>query len=207
MTDQIALPFAWPADEDERDFIISDANRLAVKHLEHWSLWPVMATVLTGPRKSGRSLLGRIFASKTGGRFVDNADSQDEEKLFHAWNAAQAERRPLLLVADLPPAKWRLRLPDLRSRLLASPHVAIEEPDAPLMAGLIEKLLHARSLAAPPEVIRYVVPRIERSYIGIGRIVVALDEAALARRKAVSLKVARDALATMGVTDDTYKLL
>jgi len=207
MTDQIALPFAWPADEDERDFIISDANRLAVKHLEHWSLWPVMATVLTGPRKSGRSLLGRIFASKTGGRFVDNADSQDEEKLFHAWNAAQAERRPLLLVADLPPAKWRLRLPDLRSRLLASPHVAIEEPDAPLMAGLIEKLLHARSLAAPPEVIRYVVPRIERSYIGIGRIVDALDEAALARRKAVSLKVARDALATMGVTDDTYKLL
>jgi len=207
MTDQIALPFQWPADADERDFIISDANRLAVKHLEHWSLWPVMATVLTGPRKSGRSLLGRIFASKTGGRFVDNADSQDEEKLFHAWNAAQAERRPLLLVADLPPAKWRLRLPDLRSRLLASPHVAIEEPDAPLMAGLIEKLLHARSLAAPPEVIRYVVPRIERSYIGIGRIVDALDEAALARRKAVSLKVARDALATMGVTDDTYKLL
>ena len=207
MTDQIALPFAWPADEDERDFIISDANRLAVKHLEHWSLWPVMATVLTGPRKSGRSLLGRIFASKTGGRFVDNADSQDEEKLFHAWNAAQADRKPLLLVADLPPAKWRLRLPDLRSRLLASPHVAIEEPDAPLIAGLIEKLLHARSLAAPPDVIRYVVPRIERSYIGVGRIVDALDEAALARRKAVSLKVAREALATMGVTDDTYKLL
>lgn len=207
MTDQIALPFAWPADEDERDFIVSDANRLAVKHLEHWSLWPVMATVLTGPRKSGRSLLGRIFASKTGGRFVDNADSQDEEKLFHAWNAAQADRKPLLLVADLPPAKWRLRLPDLRSRLLASPHVAIEEPDSPLMAGLIEKLLHARSLAAPPEVIRYVVPRIERSYIGVGRIVDALDEAALARRKAVSLKVAREALATMGVTEDTYRLL
>lgn len=207
MNDQIALPFAWPADEDERDFIISDANRLAVKHLEHWSLWPVMATVLTGPRKSGRSLLGRIFASKTGGRFVDNADLQDEEKLFHAWNAAQVERKPLLLVADLPPAKWRLRLPDLRSRLLASPHVAIEEPDAPLIAGLIEKLLHARSLAAPPDVIRYVVPRIERSYIGVGRIVDALDEAALARRKPVSLKVAREALATMGVTDDTYKLL
>ena len=207
MTDQIALPFEWPADEDERDFIISDANRLAVKHLEHWSLWPVMATVLTGPRKSGRSLLGRIFATKSGGRFVDNADSQDEEKLFHAWNSAQAEHKPLLLAADLPPAKWRIRLPDLRSRLLASPHIAIEEPDPLLMAGLIEKLLHARGLAAPQEVIRYVVPRIERSYIGVGRIVDALDEIALARRRAVSLKVAREALATMGVTDDSYKLL
>ena len=76
-----------------------------------------------------------------------------------------------------------------------------------LMAGLVEKLLHARGLAAPPDVIRYVVPRIERSYIGVGRIVDALDEAALARRKAVSLKVAREALAAIGVTDDNYKLL
>ena len=207
MTDQIALPFQWPAEEDERDFIISDANRLAVKHLEHWSLWPVMATVLTGPRKSGRSLLGRIFAAKSGGRFVDNADDQDEEKLFHAWNAAQADRKPLLLAADLPPAKWRIKLPDLKSRLLASPHIAIEEPDMQLMAGLVEKLLNARGLAAPVEVIRYVVPRIERSYIGVGRIVDALDEAALARRRAVSVKVAREALATIGITEDNYKLL
>ena len=30
MTDQIALPFQWPADEDERDFIISDANRMGL---------------------------------------------------------------------------------------------------------------------------------------------------------------------------------
>lgn len=207
MTDQIALPFAWPADEDERDFIISDANRIAVRHLEHWSLWPVMASVLTGPRKSGRSLLGRIFAVKTGGRFVDNADVQDEERLFHAWNAAQADRKPLLLAADLPPAKWRIKLPDLRSRLLASPHIAIEEPDMVLMAGLIEKLIHARGLAIKPEVIRYVVPRIERSYIGVGRIVDAIDEAALARRKAINMAVAREALAAIGVTDDTYKLL
>lgn len=207
MTDQIALPFQWPADEDERDFIISDANRIAVKHLEHWALWPVMASILTGPRKSGRSLLGRIFAAKTGGRFIDNAEEQDEARLFHAWNDAQADRKPLLLAADLPPAKWRIRLPDLRSRLLASPHVAIEEPDMGLMAGLVEKLLHARGLTAPPEVVRYVVPRIERSYIGVARIVDALDEAALARRKAVSMKVAREALATIGVTEDTYKLL
>jgi chromosomal replication initiation ATPase DnaA len=203
MTGQIALPFQWPADADERDFIISDANRTAIRHLEHWALWPVMATVLTGPRKSGRSLLGRIFAAKTGGRFVDDAEEQDETRLFHAWNEAQADRKPLLLAADLPPAQWRIRLPDLRSRLLASPHVAIEEPDAALMAGLIEKLMHARGLAVPPEVIRYVVPCIERSYIGVGRIVDALDEAALARRGTVGMKIAREALATMGVTEDT----
>jgi hypothetical protein len=207
MTDQIALPFQWPADADERDFIISDANRVAVKHLEHWALWPVMATVLTGPRKSGRSLLGRIFAAKTGGRFIDNAEEQDETRMFHSWNEAQADRKPILFAADLPPAKWRIRLPDLRSRLLASPHIAIEEPDMPLMAGLIEKLLNARGLIAKPDVVRYVVPRIERSYIAVGRIVDALDEAALARRGAITMPVARQALAAIGVAEDTYKLL
>ncbi len=199
--------FAWPANEDERDFIVSDANKLAVKHLEHWALWPVMATILTGPRKSGRSLLGRIFAAKVGGRLIDSADVADEEMIFHAWNAAQADRKPLLLIADLPPARWRIRLPDLKSRLLASPCVAIEEPDAVLMSALVHKLLVARGLAVPQEVLRYVVPRIERSYIGVGRIVDALDEAALERRKPVSLKIARQALSTLGVTDDTYKLL
>jgi chromosomal replication initiation ATPase DnaA len=207
MTDQIALPFQWPAADQERDFIVGDANRTAVRHLEHWALWPVMATVLTGPRKSGRSLLGRIFAAKSGGRFIDDADAQEEERLFHAWNAAQAERKPLLLAAGLAPARWRIRLGDLRSRLLASPHVAIDEPDAMLMAGLIEKLLNARGLAAPADVIRYVVPRIERSYVGVGRIVDALDEAALARRRAISVKVAREALASLGVTEDTQRLL
>ena len=48
-----------------------------------------MATLLTGPRKSGRSLLGRIFVRKTGGRLFDNAEEHDEEALFHAWNEAQ----------------------------------------------------------------------------------------------------------------------
>ena len=166
-----------------------------------------MASVLTGPRKSGRSLLGRIFAAKTGGRFIDNAEEQDETRMFHSWNEAQADRKPILFAADLPPAKWRIKLPDLRSRLLASPHVAIEEPDMPLIAGLIEKLLHARGLIARPEVVRYVAPRIERSYIGVGRIVDALDEAALARRKPITMPVAREALAAIGVTEDTYRLL
>ena len=42
---------------------------------------------------------------------------------------------------------------------------------------------------------------------GVGRIVDAMDEAALARRRAIGMKVAREALATMGVTEDNYRLL
>lgn len=200
---QIALPFEWPADEHERDFIISDANRLAARHLDHWALWPVMATIITGPRKSGRSLLGRIFARKTGGMLMDDAERASEEALFHAWNRAQEERRPLIVIADAVPPAWRVGLPDLRSRLAATPHVAIAEPDDELAAALIEKLIGARGVATPPDLARYLLPRIERSYVGIHRIVDALDELALASRHRITLPLARKALASVGVIDDS----
>lgn len=195
---QIALPFDWPAPEDERDFFLSDANRAAVLHLERWATWPVMATILTGPRKSGRSLLARIFTSKTGGELIDDAERQEEEALFHAWNRAQVRRRPLLIVADAVPPEWPVALPDLRSRLVATPRTAIEDPDEALMGLLIEKLLLARGLAVPPELVRYLVPRTERTYLGIHRVIDALDEAALARRQRLSVPLARGVLTTLG---------
>ena len=60
---QIALPLDWPVADRDEDFLISDSNRGAFDHLKRWSLWPVMATLVTGPRKSGRSLLGRLFGT------------------------------------------------------------------------------------------------------------------------------------------------
>jgi len=200
---QFALPFAWPAVEDERDFCRGEANAAALRHLEHRALWPVMATLLTGPRKSGRSLLGRIFVAKAGATLIDDAERRPEEELFHAWNRAQADRRPLLLIADAPPPAWHIRLPDLKSRIAATPHVAISEPDDALAAALFERLLGQRGLAAAPDVIAYLLPRIERSYVVILRVIDALDQLSLARRSRVTVPLARRALQTIGVIDDS----
>jgi hypothetical protein len=200
---QIALPLDWPAGDKEEDYLISEANQPLVRHFEHWSLWPVMATILTGPRKSGRSLLGRIVAGKTGGELIDNAEEVDEEAIFHAWNRAQERRRPLIVVADAPPPTWAVRLPDLRSRLAATPVVRIEEPDDDLAGQLIEKLCHVRGLAAPPELVRYLVPRIDRSYFGVHRAIDALDELAYEQRQRLTVPLARRALAAVGVIDES----
>ena len=51
-----------------------------------------------------------------------------------------------------PPPLWQVTLPDLRSRLAATPHVEIGDPDDALIGGLIVKLLGDRGIAAPPEV-------------------------------------------------------
>ncbi|GAO38571.1 hypothetical protein SCH01S_16_00900 [Sphingomonas changbaiensis NBRC 104936] len=191
----MALPLGWPADERQEDFIVGESNARAVKHLEHWGTWPVMATLLVGPRKSGRSLLGRLFAKKSGGRLIDDADRRPEEELFHAWNAAQESHRPLLIVADEAPPAWKIRLPDLKTRLSATPVIGLADPDDALAAGLIEKLLLQRNLQVPPGLVPWLMPRIERTHIGIIQAVDALDEAALAKHVRLSVKLARDTFA------------
>jgi hypothetical protein len=196
---QIALPLDWPVADRDEDFLISESNRAAFEHLKRWSLWPVMATLVTGPRKSGRSLLGRLFVRKTGGRLFDNAEDHDEEALFHAWNEAQLSRRPLLIVADSPPPSWSVGLPDLRSRLAATPHVAINEPDDRLIGDLIVKLLGDRGIAVPPEVPAFIVPRIERSHLAVQQVVAALDRAALSHHRRITVAMAKRALSEAGI--------
>jgi chromosomal replication initiation ATPase DnaA len=196
---QIALPLDWPVADRDEDFLISEANRAAFEHLKRWSLWPVMATLLTGPRKSGRSLLGRIFVRKTGGRLFDNAEGHDEEALFHAWNDAQARRRPLLVVADAPPPIWEVDLPDLRSRLAATPQIALSQPDDDLIRDLIVKLLGDRGIAVPPELAEYLVPRIERSYVAVLQVVEALDRAVLSHHRRMTIALAKRALQECGI--------
>lgn len=196
---QIALPLNWPVADGEEDFLISESNRAAFEHLKRWSLWPVMATMLTGPRKSGRSLLGRIFVRKTGGRLFDNAEEHDEEALFHAWNEAQEKRRPLLIVADSAPPLWQVALPDLRSRLAATPHAEIGDPDDTLIGDLLVKLLGDRGIAAPPDVSDYLVPRIERSYVAIQQVVETLDRDLLSHHRRINVTMVRKALTEAGL--------
>lgn len=193
------LPLAWPVADRDEDFLLSDANRAAFEHLTRWAHWPVMATLLTGPRKSGRSLLGRIFVRKTGGRLFDDAEKHDEEALFHAWNEAQGARRPLLIVSDRPPPAWTITLPDLRSRLAATPQIEIGPADDALLGQLVLKLLGDRGIAAPPELADYLVPRIERSYISVIMIVDILDRVMLSHHRRMTVPLAKRALEEAGL--------
>ncbi len=203
---QIALPFDWPAPESADSFIVTSSNRDAVKWLEHPSTWPVRATLLTGPRKSGRSLLGRIIASKIDGTLIDDAETLRESEIFHRWNEAQEERKPLIIVALTPPPQWKIGLPDLASRLKATPIVRIGDPDDALVGLLLEKMLGQRGLSIKPDVRAYVMARIERSYVAILRFVDALDNLALSMKRGISINLARDVLTQIGMEAEQLSL-
>jgi hypothetical protein len=192
--DQIALPLDWPQTDGEARFIVSDANRQAFDHFRKWSLWPVKATILTGPRRSGRTLLVRNFVERVGGRLFDEADRRDEEELFHAWNDAQESGRPLVMIADEAPPHWSPALPDLRTRLAVTPVVRIQEPDDALFGALIELFFADRGLHIPRDALRFMVARLHRDYWTAERAVEAVDRFAIAERARLSLPTIRRAL-------------
>lgn len=199
---QIALPLDWSAGgSNDGPLIVGTSNADAVRYLRHVSTWPVRTAVLVGPRGSGRSLIGRLFAHDTGGRVIDGHDSVSEEAIFHAWNAAQASGEPLLIIAEAPPADWNIALPDLASRLAAVPVLRIGEPDDCIARDLIEALFAQRGVAIAPEIASYIVPRMERSYAMIHRIVAALDAASLEQGRRVGIRLTRETLLSQGLID------
>lgn len=192
--DQIALPLDWPQSDGDARFIVSDANRDAFEHFRRWSMWPVKATILTGPRRSGRTLLARTFVERVGGRLVDQADRHDEVELFHAWNDAQESGRPLVMVADEAPPSWSPRLPDLRTRLAVTPVASIRQPDDALFEALIALLFADRGLHVPREALRFMAERLDREYWTAERAVEEVDRYAIAERARLSLPTVRKAL-------------
>ncbi len=195
----MALPLALPADPRDESFLVTPSNARAVHLLERWGSWQVRVAILTGPRRSGRSTLARLFAAKSGGTIVDDAHAVSQESLFHAWNDAQSTGRPLLLVTDAPPPVWEITLPDLRSRLAASVHAEIGAPDDALVRSLLDYRLNRLGLDARPDLVDWLATRIERSHLAVERTVDALDQECAERRKRLTIPLARSTLIDAGL--------
>lgn len=196
---QLALPLVIP-ETSETEFLVSDSNSRVVQQLERWATWPVMAGLLVGPRKSGRSLLARIFVSKSDGTMIDDAERTSESEIFHAWNRAQAEHRPLLIVADAAPPEWTPKLADLRSRLAATPVLRIEAPDDVLIEQLLARFFERRMLLPGPGLVDWLAKRVERSHYALVRVTDALEmEAARRRSPRLSIQIARATLQAAGL--------
>ncbi|MDZ4306631.1 DnaA ATPase domain-containing protein [Allopontixanthobacter sp.] len=194
---QIALPLAHRRAEDPQRIVIGNANRTVIEALRSPSEWPFRTAILTGPPRSGKSLLGRWFsaqgsASRGRGEVVDGANLLDETDLFHRWNRAQEDGRPLLLISDAQP--WDIALPDLRSRLGAALHLEIAAPDDAMVAGLMESLAAQRALVLGEGALTYLAPRAVRSFADIERLIATIDRLSLERKAPATLSIWRDAL-------------
>ncbi|MCJ2185908.1 HdaA/DnaA family protein [Novosphingobium beihaiensis] len=195
---QIALPLSAASDSPPR-IVVGSANAGVLDALMEPEKWPFRTAILTGPPRSGKSLLARWFVESGQGDAVDNADSLDEDVLFHRWNRAQESGRPLLIVANRPRGAgegcWQVRLPDLASRLGAALDLEIGEPDDEMLAGLMEVHAEMRGLVLDDSATQYLAGRCERSHVDVERLVAAIDRLSLERKQPPTMAIWREALA------------
>ena len=217
MSLQYPLPLPHREAMGADDFLVADSNREAVAWIDRWPEWPRPCVILYGPTGSGKTHLAQVWRTRskaergqtdpTAGRalagtqpiVIDDADTvageaRLEEALFHLYNRINESKGYLLLTATLPPAQWRIGLPDLRSRLLAAPAAALTLPDDALLAALLVKQFHDRQITVGDELVDYLLPRIERTPVAISRRVAALDRAALAEGRRITIALARKVL-------------
>jgi len=203
------------------DFFVSDANATAVAMIEGWQGWPARKLALTGPAGAGKTHLANVWAGLSGARIIRASDLTEaeadipalatgavavedcdtiagnrpaEEALFHLHNLALAEGRTLLFTAQAAPNHWPLTLPDLASRMQATPTVRIAAPDDALLAAVMMKLFADRQLSPSPATIPYLIRRIDRSFQSARDIVARLDAASLENRRPITQNLARDLL-------------
>lgn len=188
---QIVLPLSRAAAGPAR-IVLGAANAHVAEALAHPDSWPFRTAVLTGPPRSGKSLFARWFAESGKGDAIDDAQALDEAELFHRWNRAQEDERPLLIVGGEPP--WEIALPDLKSRLGAALQLEIGPPDDVMAAELIEAMAEERALPIGHDAAAYLVPRAERSYLQLERLVEAIDRLSLERKVPPTLAIWRAAL-------------
>ena len=213
---QLPLDLGFRPALGRADFLIAPCNAAAVAWIDRWPDWPAPALALWGPAGSGKTHLLEVWRARSQAAAIapraltssalpqllgasraaaiDDAEGADEEALLHLYNMLAERQGHLLLAARLPPARWAIRLADLRSRLVAAPAVAVEAPDDALLGAVLVKLFADRQLRISEDLIAYLLPRIERSFAAAQAIVAALDEAALAGQRAVTVRLARDVI-------------
>ena len=201
------------------DFFVSPSNAPAVEAVQGWHDWPLGKLVLCGPTGSGKTHLAHVWAAMTGARLVaacdlatndidalasgyvcledvDQIEGQTaiEEAVFHLHNAVLERGHSLLITARLAPSRWKLVVPDLQSRMQGTALVTLSAPDDALLSAVLVKLFRDRQLAVDARLISYLMARMERSFAGAGRLVDALDKAALAQKRPITRALAAGVL-------------
>ncbi len=190
---QIALPLDELRGGTSSSLIITPSNATAFAGISSSANWPKGCAILTGPARSGKSLMARYFSGQ-GGTVIDDAETSVDETLFNAWNRSQETSVPLLLISRWRPADWNIVLPDLKSRVGAALLLEIAAPDDEMIEQLLQKQLADRGAVISIDAISYVKRRIERSYAAIEGFARAANAMALANNAPVNLSLVKKVL-------------
>lgn len=203
-------------------FLIGASNAEAIQWIDRWPNWPAPVVFISGPAASGKTHLAAVWEERSHAAHVNAAelstetaeslaqkgehliidgldpwlgDLQAETTLFHLYNILKETNRSALITMRMAPNRSDFALPDLASRFRAAPVVMIDAPDDMLLASVLIKLFSDRQLTVSNDVIKYILPRMERSFVAAAELVAHADRLALAQKRGISIPLMRDVFA------------
>ena len=227
LTGQLPLEFIPEPYLGKEDFMVAACNHEAFALVDSWPAWPFFAICIYGPEGCGKTHLATMFAHNVANlanwpykvpvvrakdiRFEtlqlfekcscliveELSENVDNEALFHLYNHYRNEGGYILFTAAQAPARTRFTLPDLQSRMNIVPSVAINEPDDEMLSALILKLFTDRQIMVAPEIINYILLNMQRSFAYARKLVAEIDSICLARKRAVSLAIVKEAFSVL----------
>lgn len=206
---------------------VTSANRTAIGVLKRWPDWRNPALAVVGAPKSGLTTAAAAWAQHAGGELitarafdrlshkkVDALSSSpvaidlgeavsNEDNLLSLINLSGRAGGSVLITGHTSPARWRVKLPDLASRLKAMTLVELKAPDDEMAAIRLRKAMRRRYLKLPEDVEAYILTRIERNYAAIETFVQSLHEMADGRE--ITVPLARDVMDAAGGTRSLFE--
>jgi len=202
------------------DFLVAPSNSDAISWVERWPDWPGPLLVIAAPEGAGKTHLAHVFQAQTAARLISAKDLEEQradgvlegapalvledveafldqglaEELLHLYNLAREGDVKILMTAQTPPARWPITLKDLSSRLKTAPVAEISPPDDALLTALIVKQFADRQLHVDQDVLAYMLARMDRSFCGVRDLIRAVDERALAQKRAITIPLVRQVL-------------
>jgi DnaA regulatory inactivator Hda len=205
-------------------FHIGASNAEAIHWIDRWPNWPAPILFISGPAASGKTHLSAVWEERSNAAripaqalhqksaddilkaaehlIIDGLDPwlgdlRAETTLFHLYNILKENQRTALITMRMAPNQTDFALPDLASRFRAAPLVRIDAPDDILLGSVLIKLFSDRQLSVSNDVIKYILPRMERSFAAAAALVARADHIALAQKRGISVPLMREVLSTV----------
>ena len=209
MTKQKTFKFKFSDLKNKEDIYVNLTNKDAYLGVIKSKIRNIF---LTGPKQSGKSLLGNIWLKKNNAIqynnnlskivnsnqnvFVDDLDSfSDQEDVFHIINHCNLNQLNILICSKLNVKENKFTLSDLNSRLKIFSQFCINQPDDDMLLNILTKLFVEKQFVINShEIFNYIIKRADRSYEEMSKIVDKLDLLSLEKKRQLTIPLVKEIL-------------